>query len=497
MDQGKELRFVFCDISKAFDRVWHQGLLQKLKNYGIDGNLLVWIQSYLTDRLQRVSTEGYFSQFKVINAGVPQGSVLGPLLFLLYINDITENVNTNIKLFADDTSLYIIIDENPAQAAQALTSDLTNISEWANIWDIKFNPNKTKSVIFSRKQDTNHPTLTFQNSQITDTTSHTHLGLTLKDDASWRQHIQNIYEKAYSRLNILRYIKTKVNRKTLIKIYTAFIRPILEYADIVWDNCTQQSADLLESIQLEAARIITGLRSGTSHIKLYTELGWETLAARRMKHKHIMMYKLMHGLAPQYLQDILIPFTNNPNDNTYPLRHIRLFNPPLCRTNSYFDSFFPSMCRTANNTDTNYSDYPSLASFKHKLNNNNTLEIESVKIFKTEGNRRANIILTQLRNYCSDLNFDLNQDHLTDNPLCNCSDDRETVSHFFLDCPLHNDLRINLFTSLNNFNIDHNHICINIILNGCPSCDGNINRVILNDVQNFIGKSHRFNLYKI
>lgn len=157
MDQGKELRFIFCDISKAFDRVWHKGLLHKLQMYGINGNLLLWFDNYLSDRLQRVTTEGYYSQFKVVNAGVPQGSVLGPLLFLLYINDITDNLSTNIKLFADDTSLYVIIDENPAQAAQALTTDLSNISEWAKTWDIKFNPNKTKSVLFSRKHNKNSP----------------------------------------------------------------------------------------------------------------------------------------------------------------------------------------------------------------------------------------------------------------------------------------------------------------------------------------------------
>jgi len=496
MDQGKELRFIFCDISKAFDRVWHKGLLHKLKMYGIDGNLLLWFENYLSDRLQRVTTEGYHSQFKGINAGVPQGSVLGPLLFLLYINDITDNVSTNIKLFADDTSLYVIIDENPAHAAQVLTNDLSNIGEWAGIWDIKFNPTKTKSVIFSRKHNKHHPPITFQNSQITDSTAHTHLGLTLKDDASWKQHILNIYEKAYSRLNILRYIKTKVNRKSLIKIYIAFIRPILEYADIVWDNCTQQSKELLESIQLEAARIITGLRSGTSHNKLYNELGWETLSTRRNKHKHIMMYKIMHGLSPQYLQDVLNPFINNQNNNPYFLRQTRLFNPPICRTNNYFDSFLPLMCRTTNTTDNDLLNSPTLATFKHKLNKDIIIDNESTLIFKTEGDRRANIILCQLRNLCSNLNFDLFNDHLTDCPSCACSFEYETVFHYFLECPLYNNLRLTLFTSVDNYG-NHNHIDTNIFLQGCPDCDGLTNRQLLNDVQLFIGKSRRFNLYTI
>jgi len=227
-------------MSKAFDRVWHKGLIHKLRSYGIDGNLLLWFENYLKDRLQRVSTEGYHSQFRTINTGEPQGSILGPLLCLLYIYDITDNVSTNIKLFADDTSLYVIIDKNPVQAAQDLSNDLVNISEWAYIWDINFNTNKTKSVVFSRKHNNVQPPISFQNNQITDSKTYKHLGLTFTDDASWKPHKQIIYEKTYNRLNILRYIKSKVGRKSLINIYIAFIRPILEYADIVWDNCTLQ-----------------------------------------------------------------------------------------------------------------------------------------------------------------------------------------------------------------------------------------------------------------
>ena len=144
--------------------------------------------NYDYDILQRVCTDGYHSQFKVVNAGVPQGSVLGPLLFLIYINDITDNISTKIKLFADDTSLYVITDDNPAQAAQALTNDLSNISEWAGIWDIKFNPNKARLVLFSRKHNKTHPPITLQNSQITDTASHEHFGIALQEDTTWAHY---------------------------------------------------------------------------------------------------------------------------------------------------------------------------------------------------------------------------------------------------------------------------------------------------------------------
>ena len=123
LDEGKEVRVVFCDISKAFDRVWYRGLLAKLYHYGIIGNLHKWFENYLTDRIQRVTISFGSSDWVSVNAGVPQGSILGPLLFLLYINYIVHEINSSIRLFADDTSIYIIVDF-PDSAAQILNIDL-------------------------------------------------------------------------------------------------------------------------------------------------------------------------------------------------------------------------------------------------------------------------------------------------------------------------------------------------------------------------------------
>ena len=116
IDEGKEIRVIFCDISKAFDRVWHKGLLFKLRRMGISGPLLDWFRSYLDQRHQRVVIEGSYSDFLQVNAGVPQGSILGPLLFLLFINDIVVDIGSNIKLFADDTSLYLIVESQIFEA---------------------------------------------------------------------------------------------------------------------------------------------------------------------------------------------------------------------------------------------------------------------------------------------------------------------------------------------------------------------------------------------
>jgi len=152
LDEGEEVRAVFCDVSKAFDKVWHKGLIYKLKLYGIRGNLLNWFTSYLENRSQRVVIQGTRSTTKYIEAGVPQGSVLGPLLFLVYINDIVENINCNIRLFADDTSIYITVD-NPTTTANTLNTDLNTISKWAEKWQVNFNPKKM-NVYFSLGNNT-------------------------------------------------------------------------------------------------------------------------------------------------------------------------------------------------------------------------------------------------------------------------------------------------------------------------------------------------------
>ena len=140
---GKKSELFFCDISKTFDRVRHKGLVYKLKAAGISGFLLCWLTDYLDNRKQRVVLPGGISDWTDIKAGVPQGSILGPLLFLLYINDIVEYIHSSIRLFADDTNLYIIVD-NPVQAAHQLNSVLTKIHQWATKWLVTFNPTKSE-----------------------------------------------------------------------------------------------------------------------------------------------------------------------------------------------------------------------------------------------------------------------------------------------------------------------------------------------------------------
>jgi len=233
LDEGKEDRAVFCDISKAFDRVWHKGLLFKLRQRGIDGRLLAWLRDYLCDRMQRVVVSDTTSDIVSITAGVYQGSTLGPLLFRVYINDIVTDIHSPIRLFADDTTLYIEVDD-PQRAADSNNADLAKIQSWANSWLVTFNPLKTESLLFSRKSNPPaYPNLYFNDTHIQEVSSHKHFSVVFSNNCSWHDHIDSIKKKAWKRINLMCSFKCTLDRKSLEVFYFSFIRPILEAARII------------------------------------------------------------------------------------------------------------------------------------------------------------------------------------------------------------------------------------------------------------------------
>ena len=197
-DDCHEVRGVFLDISKAFDRVWHEGLLFKLQQYGMSGELITLIKDFLSCRKQRVVLNGQHSSWADVKAGVLQGSILGPLIFLIYINDLPNGLNSNVKLFADDTSLFSVV-HNISDSANLLNSDLSKINEWALQWKMSFNPDPIKQaqeIIFSRKTSKrNHPGLMLNNNIVNLTTNHKHLGMIFDSKLSFDEHLKSALKK--------------------------------------------------------------------------------------------------------------------------------------------------------------------------------------------------------------------------------------------------------------------------------------------------------------
>ena len=220
-----EVRSVFLDISKAFYKVWHEGLLYKIKSMGISGELYSLLESYLSGRLQRVVLNGQTSSWRSVLAGVSKGSILGPLLFLIYINDLPNELKSNVKLFADDTSLFTIVkDKN--ESANTLNNDLMLISKWAYNWKMLFNPDPSKpaqEVLFSRKKQVQiHPTISLNNIQVERAPYQKHLGLILDEKLNFTQHIVNAISKVNKGISIIKKLRYSLPRKSLITIYKAF-----------------------------------------------------------------------------------------------------------------------------------------------------------------------------------------------------------------------------------------------------------------------------------
>jgi hypothetical protein len=484
VSQGKEIRVVFLDISKAFDRVWHRGLLFKLKKCGITGRLLDWLQDYLTDRHQRVIVNGEHSEWGRINAGVPQGSVLGPLLFLIFINDITSVINhCKIRLFADDTCLFIEVDEQE-EAANAINEDLEKLNQWANKWHVDFSPPKTKELLISRTRGVEvHPQLFLDQVPIQQVNEHKHLGLIISKDLSWKYHIEEIVDKANRRLGVLRHLKYKLNRLSLERIYMGLIRPLLEYGDIVWDSPAEY-LDTLESVQLNAARIVVGATARCSTQGLYNETGWETLANRRSHHRLTLFYKIVNGKAPAYLVN-LIPNLVQARTN-YNLRNRGDIDIPRTRLAIHTNSFIPSTTRAWNELDINIKNLPSVEAFKA----NHARNLPRKNSLSYYGGRLESAIHARMRIGNSPLKADLcNILHVIESPLCPCATGKnETASHFFFECPLFVVQRVQLKLDL----LPHVIKDCDHLLYGVPDSDHVVNIQVYSAVHKYIRETKRF-----
>ena len=225
---------MFLDISAAFDKVWHKGLIAKLEQIGITDQLLTLFISYLSNRKQCVVVDGVKSTLLDIQAGVPQGSRLGPLLFLIYINDIVDGLESEVLIFADDCSL-LASGGDPAETAEQLNRDLNKISSWAARWKVLFNAGKSKDIIFSSKMLNNSPPLVFNDNFIERVNIHRHLGVYITSSLDWSFQIHDVCLKANRKLAVLRNVKF-LKRNTLDMLYKITVRSVIDYALPIYAN---------------------------------------------------------------------------------------------------------------------------------------------------------------------------------------------------------------------------------------------------------------------
>ena len=499
LEAGKEVTMVFLDVSKAFDRVWHSGLLHKLRCLGVEGDLFDWMCDYLNDRKIRAVVNGQTDDWSTTNAGVPQGSILGPLLFLVFINDITTNIESDIHLFADDTSLMDIVEHHQTSYAK-INRDLHRLSNWAAKWLVTFNATKTVYLQISRKQNpAPKPVLMLNGVQIREVKSHKHLGLTFNNTLSWSDHIGSLTTKANRCVGLLRKISRDVPRQCLEILYKSMIRPILEYAGVIFDGSADKYLDRLEAVQRQAALSCTGAYRHTSHERLLEELGWPPLLSRRKQHRMNLMFKIQHNLTPEYLKTIC-PLLTRERTN-YDLRTGMNITTPLPKTATYQKSFVPQTINDWNNLAVAIRELPSIDSFKYYQKK--TCGFKTNSLYHHSSSSAA-INHTRIRLGLSGLSaqrFDYN--HINDPRCLTCGANNEDITHYFMLCPTYSGPRPEFLTGIcdllsgNNIEIDFRsrpfrNFFLETIIKGTACLDNKVIAKIFQITHKFINESKRF-----
>jgi len=507
-----EVRAVFMDISKAFDKVWHKGLIFKLKQNGVSGSLLKLFESYLNNRKQRVVLNGSMADYETTKAGVPQGSVLGPLLFLIYINDLEENIKSQIRFFADDTMLYSIVN-NPEITANDLNQDLETIHQWATQWKMEFNPDPTKQaseLLFTVKRDSpDHPPLYFNGNLVNKVKEYKHLGLILDRRLSFKSHINEKVTKTKKIIGTIKHLSKYLPLKTLILLYKSLVRHHFDYCDIIFhippshngifDKPNNQIFEtklndlmqIIERVQYQAALAITGTWQGTNKSKLYEEIGLESLSDRRSSNRVLQIFKIMNNLTPEYLREKLPAQRIQRGRNAIP----NLLHEKFTRTDRYKNSFYPNAISSWNNIIR----YSNGNLTYHRLK---SLLLKSLRpVPKCVYGIHDPIglhYLFQIRTGLSPLRSHKFRHGFRDTPtdICICNFDVEDTKHFLFECPLFAINRGILAVDVTNILQRENHLElaneVKLYLYGNSNLTEAANKHVLQSTIKYIKDTQRF-----
>ncbi|KAL7072779.1 hypothetical protein ACQ4LE_008255 [Meloidogyne hapla] len=310
---NKNIDCIYLDLRKAFDSIPHVLLLYKINKIGIRGKIYNWIKEFLSDRKYRVKINDTFSSYYNVNSGVPQGSVLGPLLFLIYINDLPDTIpkGISIKLFADDIKIYLIHDSS--SQSQILKEALNNIESWCYQWGIKIAPDKSYVLYIGKNNSMEKYEIGFN--VISGLDSIRDLGIIIDSKLSFEKHFSHIIRNAYYRMKILfRIIKSR-SIKTWTQVYKSYIRPLLEYAPEIWNPRFKKDVKQIEKCQkfftyIALKKCILPEIPYSQRLKLF---GLQSLNTRRKIFDLLMAFKIIKGythLDPSHLYK----FSNHPSN---------------------------------------------------------------------------------------------------------------------------------------------------------------------------------------
>lgn len=292
--KGTSIDCIYMDFQKAFDKVPHNRLIGKLQSYGINEEITEWVKSFLSDRKQKVIVNGEESKWKEVTSGIPQGSVLGPLLFVIYINDLPDCVESPTYLFADDTKIYREI--NTTSDRELLQEDLNKLEDWSKTWLLKFHPEKCKCMTISRENTKQENTkYKLMDKEISITHDEKDIGVVVDDKLKFEKHISEKVNKANSIFAIIRRSFRHLTIETFIPLYKAMVRSQLDYASSIWSPHLKKLVDKIEQVQRRATKQLPGL-GNLPYSERLKKLKLPTLSYRRVRGDMIELYKFTHEI---------------------------------------------------------------------------------------------------------------------------------------------------------------------------------------------------------
>ena len=289
-DTARAVDIIYLDFKKAFDKVPHRRLMAKVRALGVQGTVAAWLECWLSERQQRVVVDGASSRWSQVTSGVPQGSVLGPLLFLIYINDLDVGIISRISKFADDTKLGT--NAANADAVHNMQQDLARIGEWSERWHMPFNLEKCKVMhVGATNPNANYSLL---GSELATTTAEKDLGVWITNDFSFRKQSIEAEKRAQKLLGyIARQFRYK-EQDTILNLYNALVRPHLEYAVQFWSPRHECDIERLEKVQKRATKLIPAIRH-RGYDRRRQALNLFTLKQRRLRGQLIETFKILKG----------------------------------------------------------------------------------------------------------------------------------------------------------------------------------------------------------
>ena len=308
LDQGGELDVIYCDFMKAFDKVPHLRLAHKIEKYGIKGNILGWIKDFLDKRTQIIKVGNEESNIADVTSGIPQGSVLGPILFVIYINDLPEVVDQDsyVYLFADDTKVFRRINTNNDRLI--LQNDISELTEWSRIWLLKFHPDKCVAMNVSTKSSPHNTSYKMGDHILKNSCCEKDIGVYLDNNIKFDEHINQAVNKANRILAITRRTFECIDDDIFKMIFKGLVRPHLEYAAPVWSPHLKKHVELIENVQRRATKLVPGLKQ-LPYPERLKKLKLPTLAYRRARGDMIQAYKLITENKDGYDKSIQPMFT--------------------------------------------------------------------------------------------------------------------------------------------------------------------------------------------